>query len=674
MPCVPRSVFVLIVLTAVGCGEKFVQRPTQVSFDPASKDFWALPFPSDARLQEDGTFNLERYPPPRSSLAQTWITTADARLQGGWGLSAGAFFTLGGPLDESTLPATPEATLQKDAAVYLVDIDPASPERGRRFPLKVTFRAEGGVSRPDHLLALVPEIGFVRRPNTIYAAVVTDSVKDAAGEPLGRSEAFHAAFVGEEGAHAQAAKDLALLREFLTTEKLDASRVAGAAVFRTMDPEAPLRRLVAFAEALAQPAPLTAWEPAEDYPDFRVFRSTWEVPNVQAGDRPGHGRIQWGPDGRPVQNGAQVARLVLSIPKRPMPAGGFPMMMYLHGSGGEAYEGIDRGPEAMDGPPPRPDAPPGTGPASYLARRGIALLGFDFPLHGTRKMPPDTTGLEFYSLFGKLEDPYNIDQSIDNMTVAVMEVVLLSRLVERIEVPASSAAGLDAGGAADGLLRVNMGRLSAMGHSMGSTLGVVVAGVDPRIQGWVFSGSGGNLVEMANTTTYPVRLKFFVEQLLQLPSGEELSVDHPVLHLFQHLWDQVDPIARARRVAQDPHPERGPRPFLMTAGVTDGYFHPRAQKAMAVALGAPIVGATVEEELPRGMALAQRDSIDFPAHGNLNGVTAGVVQYDVPHELGHYIVFDTAPAQSQYLCFVEGVGTAAGPKIVSPRAADAACD
>lgn len=670
-----RSLSVLVVvLVAVGCGEKFVERPNRVSFDPASRDFWALPFPSDARLQEDGTWNIERYPPPRSAVSNAWIQTADSRLKGGWGLSAGAFFTLGGPIDESTLPASPEASREKDASVYLVDIDPSSPERGRRFPLAVRFRADGGASRPDHLLSLVPEIGFVRRPNTLYAAVITDAVKDAAGEPLGRSPEFHAAFVGEEGAHAKSVEDLSVLREFLEGEKLGPARVVGAAVFRTLDPEATYRRLVAFADAHPHPSPLAAWEPMEDYADFRVFRSTWAVPNVQSGDRPGHGRIQWDASGQPILNGTQTARLVLSIPKRPMPQGGFPLMMYLHGSGGEAYEGIDRGPETMDAPPPRPDAPPGTGPASYLAKRGIALLGFDFPLHGTRKDPPDTTGLEFYSLFGRLEDPYNIDQSIDNMTVAVMEVALLSRLVERIEVPEAAATGLDAGDAADGKIRIDTGRLSAMGHSMGSTLGIVAAGLDPRIDGWVFSGSGGNLTEMANTTTYPVELKFFVEQLLNLPSGEELSVDHPVLHLFQHVWDFVDPIARARRVAEEPYPERGPRPFLMTAGVTDGYFYPRAQKAMAVALGAPVVGGTVEDELPRGMALANRAAIDFPASGNLNGVTAGVVQYAVPHELGHYILFDLADAQSQYLCFVEGVGTAAGPRIVTPRAVDAACD
>ena len=35
----------------------------------------------------------------------------------------------------------------------------------------------------------------------------------------------------------------------------------------------------------------------------------------------------------------------------------------------------------------------------------------------------------------------------------------------------------------------------AMGHSMGSTLGISIAGVDPRINGYVFSGAGGMLVE-----------------------------------------------------------------------------------------------------------------------------------------------------------------------------------
>jgi hypothetical protein len=666
----------LIVVTSSACGggERFVQRDTTSSFALDTKAFWSLPFPSDLRREEDGTFNLLRYRTPRNGMVDAWLKTADERLTDGWGLTPGAFFTFSGDLDPKSFPSSPAATLEPSASVYLVDIDPDSPEQGRRFPLEVTFTAQGGVTRPDRLLALVPVFGFVRRANTLYAAVITDAVRDVAGEPVGRSPEFHQAFVGGKDAPAEAVRHLQPLRTWAQSQKLEVSKIVNAAVFRTMDPSRRIDRLAAFAESLPPPQLVSGWEQANDYPDFVVLTATWRVPKVQAGDRPGHGAIVWDAEGDPVKTGDQDARLVLAVPKRPMPEAGFPLMMYLHGSGGQAFEGIDRGPEHQDGPPPRPDAPPGTGPASYLAKRSIGLLGFDFPLHGTRKDPPDTSGLQFYSLFGKLEETYNIRQTVDNMPVAVMEVVYLSRLLEGLRIPVDVAPGLDAGGAADGMLRFDTARLTAMGHSMGSTLGIPVAGVDPRIDGWVFSGAGGMLIEVANSATYPVDLKFMVEQLLEFPAGEHISRDHPLLHLFQHLWDEVDPVARAHRVAWKPLPSRGPRPYLMYAGVVDGYFHPLAEQAAAVSLGGPLVGASVEDTLPAAMSLAERPQVSYPLSGNLNNVTAGVVQQAAPFELGHYVVFDTAEAQSQYLCFVQGVGTPAGPRIVSPRGVDDDCD
>ena len=219
----------------------------------------------------------------------------------------------------------------------------------------------------------------------------------------------------------------------------------------------------------------------------------------------------------PKVSGEQQTRVVLAIPSTPMPATGFPLMIYFHGSGGEAYENVDRGPlpqiagRASLGEPPK-----GSGPAHYLTARGIATLGFDFPLHGKRKTPPDTTGLELYNLFG------DVDETIDNFDVSAMEGVFVSRLALGMKVPASLSANLNAGGASDGMIFFDPEKLSAMGHSMGSTLAIPIASLDPRIQGFVYSGSGGSMIDVAMSTTYPQVLKPFVELLLDLPAEEHL--------------------------------------------------------------------------------------------------------------------------------------------------------
>ena len=64
----------------------------------------------------------------------------------------------------------------------------------------------------------------------------------------------------------------------------------------------------------------------------------------------------------------------------------------------------------------------------------------------------------------------------------------------------------------------------------------------------------------------------------------------------------------------------------------------------------------------------------FPLRNNLNGVTAGSVQVQTPFELGHYIVFDVPEVGAQVGCFLAGVGTSAGPAIVSGRPLDAPCE
>jgi hypothetical protein len=361
-----------------------------------------------------------------------------------------------------------------------------------------------------------------------------------------------------------------------------------------------------------------------------------------------------------VLQGTQSVRLSLGIPKTAAPPTGFPLTIYFHGSGGEYREIMDRGPlpqtntRDMLG-----DPPPGSGPSTFLARRGMATLGFDFPLHGDRDTPPDTTGLRLYDLFG------DIDSTVDNMSVAAMEAVYLTRLMQVVELPVEGG----------GTTHVDMSRLSAMGHSMGSTIGIPVATVDPRIKGYVFSGAGGMLIEVASETTYPVNLRTTLELLLGFKPGEVLDRSHPLLHAFQTLWDSTDPTAKARHVAREPYEGQVAKPFFLPQGLIDGYFHPGAQAAIGGALGTTLLGEELDPTLPRTLRLdGQSTSTAFPLRNNLNGVTAGSVQLQTPFELGHFIVFDTASTQSQVACFLSKVGTAEGPPIVSARGVDDACN
>ena len=647
--------------------DTWVERPTQFRFVPADGDFWDLPIPCDLRREEDGTFDLDKWPGAANSTLVMWLDAADARLADGWGVTAGVMNTFTGAIDPSSLPADPAASLADGASVYLLDIDPASAEYGKRYPLRMEWEAEAiGLSEPNTLVSL-PTFGFVRRPHTHYALVVTTNVRDAAGEPIGRSEAFHRAFEDEPAADPEAVAHLAPLRTALTDHGLDPDEVAGAAVFRTGDPSTELRQLVDWTEKQPTPPLAEPWTVQEEYESYQVLTARFTVPVIQNGERPyemiGEGRIQWDDAGAPIIESTQDVRLALTIPKVPMPAAGFPLTMYLHGSGGEYYEAIDRGPrlEVPGAPPPDP----GTGPAEWLARRGVATVALDFPLHGDRNDPPDITGLKLYNLFG------NVEATLDNFNVSAMELMLLSRLMLETSVDESLSVTLDAGGAADGMIRFDPARLTAMGQSMGTTLGVRWAAVDPRLQGAVWSGAGGTLTEIALHAVEPLELKPLVAGMLGI-AVEDFDGGQPLLTILQHTWDFGDPTSLARHVTAEPFEGMAPKHTMMTAGFLDGYFYPTAEAAMGNGLGVSIVGEPVEPIFSDALELAGHPPVPPPMTSDA-GPVLGVIHVEAPNTLGHYVVFNQDAPRYQYTCFLASVGTASGAVIPAPGALDDPC-
>jgi hypothetical protein len=661
---------VLIVLAAMSsaCNEAYVERPTQAVYDPSSSDFWALPLPSDLRRQPDGTLGLGRWPGDwNSQMVAMWLAAADAELTDGWGLSSGVFLRVSGALDPSSLPATPEASVAPDATVQLIDIDPNSPERGRRFPLEVQYADQGDRYAPNNLLSARPLPGFLRLPLTHYALVVTDGVKDAQGQALGRSRPFHDLITGQGGSAGPLAH-LAKLTDFLASDDaLKPEQVVAAAVFRTTDPNRTLLPLAAWYESLPTPELTEPWTLAETYPDYQVLNARYRVPVIQHDTRPyarsGEGLLAFTSDGTPEVRGHQDVRLALTIPRRPQPEDGFPLTVYMHGSGGNWHQAIERGAKAEV--EDAPDAEPGTGPAAYLARRGVATVAFDFPLHGDRNSPPDTTGLMLYNLTG------NVRGTIANFNAAAAELTLLSRLMLSTRVDAALSDDLDPGSAPDGTIGFDPARLSAMGQSMGSTLGTSWATIDPRLKGIMLSGSGGSLIEIAVAATEP----FDVRNTLELFMGMDrpLHRAHPLLHAMQNVWDLVDPVVKGPYVVARPHPGIPPKDVLMSAGIRDGYFHPRAENALAIALQIPLVGSAVDAAIVQSMALAGVPQADYPLKGNVNGKAAAVAQYAAPFSLGHYVAFNQAEARHTYTCFLQSVGTALGTQIVAGDPNEGAC-
>ena len=472
-------------------------------------------------------------------------------------------------------------------------------------------------------MAVLPPFGFVKRPNTTYAVLVTDRVTDQNDDPVGRSLAFHQAITGHEDVPEKLVAHLAPLVKAAADLDLDIERVMGASIFTTMDPSATMKDLASWAEALPLPELSEGWTVTEEHQSYQVLTGRYEVPVVQSGNRPytslGEGKIIYGDDGKPVIKETQGVRLALTIPKIPQPEDGFPLTIYMHGSGGNWRQAIERSPLPEVPNDERPPYEVGNGPAEWLARRGVATVAFDFPLHGDRNNPPDTSGLVLYNIFG------NVDATIDNFTLAAVELTLLSRFMVNATVDASLAETLNAGAATDGTIRFDPNRLTAMGQSMGSTLGLPFATIDPRLKGLVLSGSGGILAEVAVSATEPFAFRAMVESIIELEDGQNLYNGHPLLHAMQHLWDLLDPVAKARHVIAEPHEGLAAKDVFMPAGIIDGYFSPVAQTALAVALEVPLVGEEVEPHM--GAMLRLRATTPKTTRLGLISTARFVLQY-----------------------------------------------
>ena len=154
---------------AMPMGDGGVVGTTHVVFSPGTGpiDFAAVPFPDDLYVT-GGHVQIGRMPSEDDGRPEMIATEREAFLDlDGFGTSAPVFFRIDGDLDPTSLPATPAASLQMDASVFLLDVESASPTALSRVPVEVHWDAA------SRLLAVRPYNGHALHEGRTYAAVVT---------------------------------------------------------------------------------------------------------------------------------------------------------------------------------------------------------------------------------------------------------------------------------------------------------------------------------------------------------------------------------------------------------------------------------------------------------------------------------------------------------------------
>lgn len=637
--------------------------------------FFDLPMPSDLRLTDKGGPDYSGFPNPNGvTLIENVRTIAQDRP--GFPVIPVGYFRFEAPIP----PQDSEVVIPADKAspVLLVDVDPDSDERGRLFPT-VAATSEPDNYTPENLLAVAPRPGFILHPERTYAFVVLRSLGDANGDPLGVPPSLAAladpAAGAPEGAFAAAAKTLYTpLWETLDTLGIPRTDIAAATVFTTGDV---VKGTFEISSAVKEKTTVEITGLALDPDDGATHERFCELhgkvlyPQYQKGTPPfdTEGLFEIGADGLPVKQRDEEAPIAIAIPKGPMPAGGYPLLVYFHGSGGLAAQFIDRGKIfTPDGSPEK-----GKGPAHVLSAFGIASAGSALPVNPERL--PGAGETEYLNL-------NNLAAMRDTFRQGVIEQRLFIEALRKLTIdPALLAAcagpTLPAGETAFHFSEEN---LLAQGQSMGGMYTNMIGSTEPRIQAVVPTGAGGFWTYFILKTSLIPNAAGAVGSLL-LQTQVPLTFLHPAMHAAETGLEPADPMIYMPRLARRPLEDHPIRPIYEPVGEGDSYFPTVLYDAIALAYGHEAAGDTIWPTMQEALALDGLEGVlPYPvvdnrpseAGGSYTGVVvqyAGDGIYD-PH--GIYGQLDEV--KYQYGCFFDTFLKTGKAKVLAPKPLGTPCE
>jgi hypothetical protein len=590
-----RKLSVLLVAMVVACSSKAndATAPPPTSLTEGD-GFFDRPWPSDARLTPDGAPDLAGFPDPGVPILGGLKTIAMQRK--GFPVVPVGYFRFTSP----PAPRDPDAVVQ-GRAIVLVDVDPASPERGRTFPV-VAHTPNADPYVPESLLAVAARPGIVLAPNRKHAFVVTTDV----GMADGRTPVPPPALVSPTATDAAL---LAPMWETLDAIGLPRNDVVAATVFTTGDVVADNAALGD--RVLTRFAPdLRDFTQAPGAPDGLCHvRATLELPQFQRGTPlfETDGLFDLDADGVPRVQRTERVPVSIAVPRGTMPAGGWPLVLYFHGSGGVSREFID------GGDPPEPDS---TWPGPVLASRGFAVAGAALPVSPERV--PGAGDTAYLNID-------NVAATRDTFRQGILESRMLLSALLRATIPASALAGCATADA-----RFDAAHVHAQGQSMGGMYANLVSATEPRIRLAVPTGAGGFWVYFILRTHKIPGAAGLVSLVLKTP--ETLTFLHPAMHVFETALEPVDPMVSMPRLAHralDGHPAR---PVYEPVGKDDSYFPTEVYDAMALAYGHPRAGDDVWPTMGDAQALvglaapvAYPVSLDVTAASGARARTTGVV-------------------------------------------------
>jgi dienelactone hydrolase len=414
--------------------------------------------------------------------------------QDGFAAFASLLVETGEALRADVLPAG-AAT---DGPVRLVDLDPDSPTRGQPVPLHARLLeaceplegAPGACARAYPYLLLRPAAPL--RPSGRYAVVVTRALRSADDRPpvmpLDFQEVWGLAPIdpARPGARAREAERVRLAPLRAELEALGSPPTAELVLAYDLTVQSATHELERLAAAVrARPPAVPDLDPDRDGEPNAAPPGAWpahlpalpgadptHVGLVAAGElpvpefrhrtseahknEPGYFALEFDPDGSPRVAGENRLAFWAWYPRdarQPMP-----VVLLQHGIGAEKEQMARL--------------------VGAFAERGVAVLAFDFPFHGTRRLGDPS--FEFVDIMRPTKARTSFQQA------AAEHVAILRAL---------SGGGFDAwpDGRGDGLADFDPGRVGYLGNSLGAIVGATSLALSEDVRAGVLVVGGAGL-------------------------------------------------------------------------------------------------------------------------------------------------------------------------------------
>ena len=636
--------------------------PAVIPYDrTVSVDRFAMaPFPDDYWLVPDPSmptgYRVILSAPPREIDVQVLFLALMAETWGldGYSPIGGIVVALSAEPDATSLPLTPQASLEPFATMRLIDVTPGSDTLGQRIPFELTpiSRALEG-QEIDHSVVIYPSIPLT--PRGRYAMVVTRDARAKDGQSFEPSP-FMAAVLGPE--EPGEAREISHARGLVTDGVLDVladenivsppiARGDIALLFRftvRSTDDIPLTPMSMKEQILARPPP--SYTIASTTPGVghvaAVVRGTWQAPNWRENQH----FISRDEAGDPQVTGSLTVPFVLALPEAAEDSP-VPVVMFQHGSPGNAEGAYWE--------------------AAYagLAEAGFAVIGFTDPMN--RELGEDGDyhkAFLFDTLISIKRFPhFPLQTYADQM--AFLRVIEQLGSLDRVPLPSG-----------DGVPDLDVAApLTYVGLSMGSIHGsaflpyapeikaaAIVAGAQRQAEGYF---NGGTFIDK-----FPPDLAALMPNVRPLDFWVGLSI-------FQMIFDHQDAHHHAAHLYRDRLEVAGTTrkaSVLLQEGVNDFLIPNNATRSLAWTFGPMPHLEPIWDPSP----ILQ--SIAGPVTGNIDAETTAAFYQLVPAGVpgipptpgceqephGHYCAQDAPAALLQRVLFLRSAVEQAVPTIEDP--------